>query len=186
MKTVVLSIMLAGTALGSAANAQEAPPAPPVGTVDGSQFAPPPDMNISWDYSSPRGVHRLQRGFDAMDAGNFTKAEALFARIRERAPGDGATNFYLGVIKMVLGKWDEAKMPLEVAVRKMPVLPDPKSRLGVTYAKLGDTAGAHAQRADLVKMADACQGACELSPYITGGIHMIDEALAEAPTPNRG
>jgi tetratricopeptide (TPR) repeat protein len=188
MKTVMLSILLAGVALGSAANAQDAPAAaPPVGVVDGSQFAPPETTNSSWDYSGPRGSSNpLQPGFDAIDSGNFTKAEALFARIRWRAPGDGAINFYLGAVRMDLGKWEDAKKPLEVAVRKIPVHPDPKSRLGVTYAKLGDTAGAHAQRADLVKMADACKGACELSPYIAAGIHMIDEALAETPAANRG
>jgi predicted Zn-dependent protease len=89
----------------------------------------------------------------------------------------------MGVAKMNLGKWDEAKRYLRTAARELRKLPDPKSHLGVTYAKLGDIDGANAQRARLVKMAEACKGTCELSPYITSGIEMIDEALAEPPAP---
>jgi twitching motility protein PilT len=38
-----------------------------------------------------------------------------------------------------------------------------------------------ALREDPDIMADACKGACRLSPYITGGIQMIDKALAQPP-----
>mgnify|MGYP003390645826 FL=1 len=123
----------------------------------------------------------MQDGVYALQARNFAEAEALFAEALRYNRNNAEANFYMGVARMDLGKGEDAKKHLEIALRKKPKHPDPKSRLGVTYAKLGDTAAANALRADLVKMSDACRSSCRLSPYITAGIQMIDEALAETP-----
>ncbi len=174
MRTVTLSILLAaGAVLACPAIAQET-----------NDPRPPETVNSSWDYTSPMGSNAFQPGLDALDSGNLAKAEMIFARALRRNPRNGAGNFYLGAVRMDLGKWDAAKKHLEIAVQKRPTHPDPKSRLGVTYAKLGDVSGAMKQRDELVKMKDACKGSCELSPYIIDGIKMIDDALAEpAATP---
>jgi len=127
--------------------------------------------------------HRLLDGVSALQAKNFTVAEAVFGEMLQHDQSNADANFYMGVAKMSLGKWDEAKKYLEVAVKKSPKNPDPKSRLGVTYAKLGDTAGANAQRADLVKMDKDCKGTCRYSQFILDGIVMIDQALAQPPAP---
>ncbi len=188
-RTVALSILLAGgIASASAAHAQEAPvdaPVAPPAAADptlGGGYLPPTDAQPSiWRDIAPNSLYRFQDGVAALKANKFTKAEEIFAEILRYEKNSADANFYMGVAGMNLGKWREAKTHLEIAVEKKPKHPDPKSRLGVTYAKLGDTAAANALRADLVKMSDACKNSCRLSPYITGGIQMIDEALAETP-----
>jgi Flp pilus assembly protein TadD len=77
---------------------------------------------------------------------------------------------------MSLGKWEDAKKHLEVAVKKTPKEPDPRSRLGVTLVMLGDASGAMDQRAELEKMAKACKNTCRNAQWIANGIAMIDSA----------
>ena len=152
-----------------------------------SQPARPPWDGDAWRHTHLEGFDSFatrslfRAGLNALREQNFARAETVFARIARRLPkrDDAKASFYLGATRMELGKWEEAKADLEFAAQKFPAHPDPKSRLGVTYARLGDVAAAMAQRAELVKMAEACKGDCELSPYITGGIAMIDKALAE-------
>jgi TolA-binding protein len=195
MRTVALSILLATAAgLASAANAQETPAVTPVGPP-ASSYGPVvdsgPAQQLSWngdgwrnsDVNAQISRYDIRYGVVALKDQDFTEAEEIFANFLRYKQNSADANFYMGVAKMNLGKWEDAKPYLEIAVRKKPKHPDPKSRLGVTYAKLGDTAGANAQRADLVKMNDACKGACRLSPYIMSGIQMIDEALAQTPAP---
>jgi tetratricopeptide (TPR) repeat protein len=189
MKTVTLSVLLAaGAALVGAANAQEAPtyiPSTPFTASEQVRSDPGSWSGDSWlniPELAPR-TSPIPTGVAALEANDFARAEEIFTRILRYNRNDAAVRFYLGVAKMNLGKWDEAKRYLRTAARTLRKLPDPKSHLGVTYAKLGDIAGANAQRARLVKMAEACKDACELSPYIQDGIQMIDEALAERASP---
>ena len=188
MRIAALSILLAaGAALAGAANAQDfvMPPSDPVPNVVPDPY-PSPGWD-SWRHSHVDGLNGIpaadpfQTGVNALRDEDFARAEMVFARIVRRDRKSGEANFYLGATRMELGKWEDAKKPLEIAVAKIPEHPDPKSRLGVTYARLGDIAGANAQRARLVKMDEACKGTCELSPYIMDGIQMIDEALAQSP-----
>ncbi len=170
MRTVKISVLLAiGATLAFAANAQVPRGLTPL-TEDQRNLA-----NNNTDN------HRFQDGVAALQAKNFTVAEGIFADVLLHDQNNADANFYMGVAKMSLGKWDEAKKYLEIAVKKNPKSPDPKSRLGVTYAKLGDTAGANAQRADLVKMDKDCKATCRYAQYILDGIVMIDQALAQPP-----
>ena len=189
MRTVALSILLAAATLGSAAVAQEAP-APPAGppassyspTGGGDYMAPtyaPPSLWSGMDAAYRR--QNIGDGVAALKAKAYTEAEEIFGEFLRYNKTNADANFYMGVTKMNLGEWEDAKKTLEIAVKQKPKHPDPKSRLGVTYARLGDVAAANAQRAQLVKMHDACKNTCRLSPYITGGIEMIDEALAKTP-----
>ena len=189
MKPVTLSILLAsGAALVGAANAQEAPtyvPSAPFTASEQTRSDPPwGGWSDSWrgDPSSLTTSNSFEAGVAALEANDFTRAEEIFAKSLRYNGNDLTIRFYMGVAKMELGKWDEAKRYLRSPARELRKLPDPKSHLGVTYAKLGDTAAANAQRAKLVKMAEACKGTCKLSPYIMDGIQMIDEALAQTPT----
>jgi TolA-binding protein len=192
MRTVALSILLAaGIAAAVPANAQTPPPPAGDALFPASLLSYQPTSDPGWDGDAWRRPMVLERiygdrmeiGVAALKAGEFPLAEAMFADFLRLRPNSADANFYMGVAKMNLGEWDEAKTHLELAVQKKPKHPDPKSRLGVTYARLGDAAGANAQRAELVKMGAGCKGACkrELSPYIIAGIEMIDKALAEAP-----
>jgi len=125
---------------------------------------------------------QYQSGLTAIANKNFENAESIFEEILRQKIGDADASFYAGVAEMSLGKWEEAKAHLEVAAKKKPKEPDPKSRLGITLAKLGDTAGAMEQRAALEKMDKDCKGACKNAQFITVGIAMIDGALPK-PTP---
>jgi tetratricopeptide (TPR) repeat protein len=123
------------------------------------------------------GAQRMADGLAALQAKNFPLAETIFAEVLLGSPNNTDANFMMGVTEMSLRKWSAAKDYLEVAAKKNPKHPDPKSRLGVTYAKLGDVAGANAQRSELVDLSKACKGSCNLAPYILDGIQMIDSAL---------
>jgi TolA-binding protein len=91
---------------------------------------------------------RYQDGVDALQARNFVVAEGIFEDFLRGNPNH-----------------PDAKAP------------DPKSRLGVTLAKLGDVNGAMEQRAALEKMDKDCKGKCRNAQWIANGIAMIDAAL---------
>jgi tetratricopeptide (TPR) repeat protein len=182
MKTVTLSVLLAlGAAFAAPAFAQDTGPAPPTPAADPPIHFTMPDPG--WDGDAWRHVGLgietyLLDGLRAFEKKNFTIAERKFDQYVATDTRNGEANLYLGVTRMQLGRWEDAKAPLEVALENMPRHPDPKSRLGVTYAMLGDINGAHAQRADLVRMAASCKDDCT---YIRNGIAMIDAALTQAP-----
>jgi hypothetical protein len=170
MKSLALSFLLfAGAALSFPAHAQ---------VVD-AQPDPRGEQVSTRGVAGPE-VTRIELGLRTLQVNEFARAEKIFAEIvrRERK---GYSNFYMSVARMSLGKWEEAKEPLKVAVKRTSN-PDPTGRLGVTYSRLGDIDSASAQRAHLVAMNKACGEACELAPFILEGIRMIDEALAENPS----
>jgi tetratricopeptide (TPR) repeat protein len=190
MRTATLSVLLAaGAALAGAAYAQEAPSAPPAyeptTPFSAQSDAGPPNWDgDAWrrDPGLMMPPRPLEAGVAALEANDFTRAEKIFNEGLRYYGSNPRYRFFMGVAKMNLGKWEEARRYLRTAARELRKLPDPKGHLGVTYAKLGDIESANAQRARLVEMAEACKGTCKLSPYIASGIQMIDEALAETPS----
>lgn len=127
---------------------------------------------------SATSAKRYDDGVAALQAKNFVVAESIFTDYLRANPQHPQANFLMGVVEMSLDKWPEAKKYLEIAVRKNPKAPDPKSRLGVTLAKLGDFPGAMEQRAELEKLDKDCKGQCRDAQYITSGLAMIDQAIA--------
>lgn len=188
MRTVTLSILLAaGALIALPAAAKEAGVPPPVAANETTTMPPltatmqvPNWDGDAWRHGGFEHVKPIDDGLAALHLGKYAKAEASFAKVLRRDAGNADANLFMGVARMNLGKWEDAKTNLEIARDKLPTHPDPKSRLGVTHAKLGDTAGANAQRAELVGMAETCSDKCRLSSFITNGIAMIDAALASA------
>lgn len=147
MKLVSLSVLLAAGVLAALpASAQEGGLPPPAPAND---VMPPltatmqvPDWDgdawrrSGFEYETPLGL-----GLDALHLGKFNRAETAFAKVLKRDADNADANLYMGVARMNLGKWEDAKTNLEIALNGLPTHPDPKSRLGVTYAMLGDTAG---------------------------------------------
>ena len=177
MKMIVVSILLAGAmGVAGAAHAQgnqgntepsfDNPFSGPIADTWRPMGPSPDDRTIPWS------------GIRAMKANDFVGAEAMFADFLARKPESAEANLYMGVVKMNLGKWSEAKPYLESAAAKEPTHPDPKIRLGLTYVKLGDTTAAIAQRAALVKMRESAKGSREMATHISDGVAMIDRALA--------
>jgi predicted Zn-dependent protease len=190
---IVFSILVtASAAFAGLASAQEAqPPAQPVpaGTDSSSNVVPddPPWSGDAWQIPGPAALARMESGVYALKAMDYAEAEKIFSNVLRTRPTDADANFYMGVAKMNLGQWADAKKHLEIAATKKPNHPDPKSRLGVTYAKLGDATGATAQRAELVKMAETCKRTCkDFKPFIADGIAMIDKALGESRAQRQG
>ena len=122
-------------------------------------------------------ARHYQDGVEALQAKNFAVAEGIFDEFLRINPTHPDGNLMMGTTEMSLNKWNEAKKYLEIAVKKAPKNPDPKSRLAVTLVKLGDLEGALKLRADLVKMDKDCKGTCRSAQYIVGGIAMIDGAM---------
>jgi predicted Zn-dependent protease len=116
-------------------------------------------------------------GVQAIQAKNFQVAEGIFEEVLRQNPTHPEGNLMMGTTKMSLGKWEEAKKYLEIAVRKNAKSPDPKSRLAVTLIRLGDMDGAMKQRADLQKMSDDCKGKCRNAEWIAAGLAMVDGAM---------
>lgn len=127
-------------------------------------------------------ARRYEMGVQALQAKNFQAAEAIFNDILLKTPQHAEANLAQGIVKMSLGKWDEAKTVLQIATKKMPKNPDPKSRLGVTLLKLGDRDGAMVQRAGLQELSDKCKNKCRDAQYIAEGLILFDQAAA-APVP---
>jgi tetratricopeptide (TPR) repeat protein len=186
----MLSIVIgASAALAGTASAQEATYIPTAPFTASEQERS--DPGTDWDRlrGDPGPVlppRTFDDGIAALEANDFARAEAIFNEGRRYYGNNPRFRFLMGVTKMNLGKWEEARRYLKTAARELRKLPDPKSHLGVTYAKLGDTDSAIAQRNRLLEMAEACKGTCRLSPYIMSGIEMIDEALAEPAESGRG
>jgi TolA-binding protein len=193
VRITALSILLAaGAALASAASAQApAEPPPPVSSYGPPAHVDPGPTQPQWDGDSWRWnvaaptPRSFEAGVAALEANDFTRAEKIFNESLRYYGDNPRFRFFMGVTKMNLGKWEEARRYLKTAARELRKLPDPKGYLGVTYVKLGDIHAANAQRARLVEMAEACKGTCKLSPSITSGIRLIDAALAEGPLPAR-
>jgi hypothetical protein len=88
----------------------------------------------------------------------------------------------MGLAKLGLQNWADAKQFLELAVKQDAKWPDPKSRLGVAYLRLNDTDGAMKQRAELAGLSSACNG-CKDAKSITENLAMLDRAIAAAQKP---
>jgi Tfp pilus assembly protein PilF len=140
---------------------------------------PPPGENAT-GMSQDRGdssSRRFEDGVEALQAKNFVIAEGHFEDVLRHNQNNPDANFLMGVTKMSLDKWDDARKYLEIAVKKAPKKPDPKSRLAIAYIRLGDIDGALRQRADLTKMSESCREKCRDAKWIAEGLAMVDAAL---------
>ncbi len=141
-----------------------------------------PHSSLARDEWRPMGPGLAERtvprsALFAMRDNDFTKAETIFADFLPGRSGHADGNLYMGIAKLNLGKWAEARTYLEVAATKAPRNPNPKIHLGVAYARLGNAQAAADQRAALVKMSKSHRISREESAYIKEGIARINEAL---------
>jgi hypothetical protein len=116
-------------------------------------------------------------GFEALQLNDFAGAEAIFGTLVQRTPTTVDANFLLGIAKLGLAKWGEAKQQLEIAVAREPVRPEPKTRLGLAYIALNDVDAARAQRAALANLDRSCRQSCSDAEWISEGLAVLDRAL---------
>lgn len=165
------SVIAATLALGGAAYAQ-----PGLSTA--------PDYDLIYkadriDDDADNGLAQLkQQGLAALQGKDFAAAEAAFSEVLRRKPSAVGASFMLGLSKIGLEKWEEAKVALERAVVEEPDRPEPKTRLGLTHIMLQNPEGARQQRDALVMLDVDCGGTCKDALWIKDGIVALDQALA--------
>jgi TolA-binding protein len=116
-------------------------------------------------------------GVDALQKQDFAGAEKIFTNMAAQNPTTTDAHYLLGIAKLGLQNWAEAKQVLEIAVKKEADRPEPKARLGVAYLRLNDTGGAMKQREDLASMAAKCKG-CPDAARIADNLALLDRAIA--------
>lgn len=126
-----------------------------------------------------------QRAVSALQAGNYAEAETALSTILKNSRRTSGANFLMGLSKIGLEKWDEARVYLEAAVAEEPARPEPKTRLGITYVKLNNADGAKQQRDALAALDASCNRACADATWISEGITLIDQALASEEAARR-
>lgn len=130
------------------------------------------------DESAQRDLNQLQeRSLAALQAGDFAAAETLLAELIQRGRTGSGVNFLMGLSKIGLEKWNEAQVFLEAAVADEPKRPEPKTRLGITYAKLNKTDAARQQRAALAGLDAECNRVCTDASWIAEGLALLDQTL---------
>lgn len=131
------------------------------------------------DDDADNGLAQLkQQGLTALQGKDFATAETAFTELLRRKPSAVGASFMLGLSKIGLEKWDEAKVALERAVVDEPDRPEPKTRLGLTHIMLQNADGARQQRDALVMLDVDCRGTCKDAVWIKDGIVALDQALA--------
>lgn len=137
------------------------------------------------DEGTQRDINMLHnQAVAALQAKDYAGAEAKLSELMERTstlPADA--NFLMGLAKIGLEKWGEAKPYLEAAVAAEPARPEPRTRLGLAQVMLGDGPAAREQREALIQLDIACSKTCTDATWISDGIRTLDQALAtKAPT----
>jgi tetratricopeptide (TPR) repeat protein len=109
-------------------------------------------------YLSDDQIHTLGRDAGQRAAsGDFAGAEPLFARIVEQRPNSGQALHYLGQVRLKLGRYAEAREPLERAAKFLPREATAHINLAGCLARLGEHAAAidALERAERLKPGDA-------------------------------
>lgn len=133
------------------------------------------------DEGASADVAKLHRqAVAALQAQDFAGAENTLRELLQRKPSTPDVNFLMGLAKTGLEKWPEARGFLEIAVEAEPKRPEPKTRLGLIYAKFDRPDAAKEQRDALAALDKDCGGTCADATWITDGIRAIDQALASS------
>ena len=126
-----------------------------------------------------------QQAVTALQAQDYARAEVTMREMMQRKPPTPDANFLMGLTKTGLEKWDEARGFLELAVQAEPRRPEPKTRLGLVYAKFNRMNDARLQREALSELSVACGGTCPDATWIADGVRTLDQALASAEAASR-
>jgi tetratricopeptide (TPR) repeat protein len=121
----------------------------------------------------------------ALQAQDFASAEIKLRELLQFKPSTPDANFLMGLAKTGLEKWPEARGFLEIAVEVEPKRPEPKTRLGLIYAKFDRPDAAKEQRDALAALDAECRNTCADATWIADGIKAIDQALASSEAASR-
>lgn len=172
MRGLVLSVLFLAAA-GSVCGAASAQP--------GLSSAPNLDGADNANRIAENAKRKLdgirKEGIEALQKQDFAGAEKAFGKLVAQNPTTTDAHYLMGVAKLGLQNWADAKQFLEIAVKKESSRPEPKARLGVAYIRLNDLDSAKKQRDDLAALAAKCNG-CADAARINENLGMLDRALA--------
>ena len=131
-------------------------------------------------------VAEYTKGTAALQAKDFKAAKLAFDHVLASAPRDANTNYLAGISRQGLDDWKGARKFLEKATKIDPNMTSAWRELGVTYAKLGDKAGAEATLAALQAKASACAEICPTAAELKVAVDAVAAALSGAPTASLG
>ena len=132
------------------------------------------------DTMDPTALYK--QAVEYIQAKDYQRAISALRTVLAKRESDPAANLMMGVAQIGMNNLPEAKRYLSRAVSEKPDLADAIGRLGWVEAKLGDAAGAQAQRAALTKLKDKCAGTCPEAAAINAAFATLDGTPAAKPT----
>jgi tetratricopeptide (TPR) repeat protein len=182
-KRCALIAVAVGLSLTSVAHAQAQNPLSPLkGLWNAPDYEAIYNADRVDEYTRRELVGLHATAIEALNAKDYATAEKMIGELVSRKPTTTDSNFLMGLAKTGLGKWDEARTYLEVAVQKEPLRPEPKTRLGLAYVKLDNPDAAKQQRAQLASLDATCKRSCADATWIQDGLVLLDQALGAPPS----
>lgn len=121
-----------------------------------------------------------QKAVAAMKAGDYKAAESAFGKVTAVAPKAAAAWFGLGRARFQRGDLKGARKAFEKAVKNDPEDIASHAQLGVTLARLNETAKSKAELDLLKQRATACANTCADAAALKVGITAIERAMTPA------
>ncbi|MEM7328605.1 MAG: tetratricopeptide repeat protein [Pseudomonadota bacterium] len=146
-------------------------PAMAGGSGGGSGSSSPSSSGPSYD-----PVEEYQSGVEALQAGEYKKAERAFKRVSKVAKKDANTRYMLGLSHLGQEEYKAAAKSFERAVKYDAKLYQAHGKLGATYVQLEKLEKADGVLADLAAADAACASSCPESDKIAAARAEIEAA----------
>ena len=127
-------------------------------------------------------VEEYQKGVDALQAGEYSKAERAFKKVTKVAKKDANTRYMLGLAHFGQEEYKAAAKSLSKAVKYDAELYQAHGKLGVAYLRSDQDEKAESVLSDLQAASTECAGACGNAEKIAGAISEIESAKASGDT----
>lgn len=126
----------------------------------------------------------FREGLEALDAGDYSKAEKKFGEVLEVAPKHPQANYYMGLAKVGRGQHKSARRYFERAVKELPNFVDAREQLALVYIETGESDKAEEQLAALKELQAKCAGgACgDQGARVDQAVATVENALAGVET----
>lgn len=145
------------------------------GSGGGSGSSSPSSSGPSYD-----PVEEYQSGVEALQAGEYKKAERAFKRVSKVAKKDANTRYMLGLAHLGQDEYKAAAKSFERAVKYDAKLYQAHGKLGATYVQLDKMDKANTVLTELQTASTACASACAEADKIASAIAELEAAQSTA------
>lgn len=121
-------------------------------------------------------VEEYQKGVEALQAGEYSKAERAFKRVTKVAKKDANTRYMLGLAHFGQEEYKAAAKSLSKAVKYDAEMYQAHGKLGLAYLRSDQDEKADAVLSDLQAASTECAGTCAGADKIAGAISEIEDA----------